>query len=302
MSIHSGYDIGVWEEIRSRVSRKTDLLVEDINKEIQKDRSLAEFQTQQPVPWQLREIMVQRANAWVQRAYDLCCEDYKNSGKALSADFERAVWAYCIEPFISGEKEDDIHCQTMSGFLELLLCAVGSPREKRHLLRVGQKKCCLDVRGKISETWYQKLHQLPSRIGEVPEALSRQASEVRDANAAKSTTWEEIEILFLSDERVQILNGTDRETRNYAEFGFADGRSRAPNQAWGTLRAMAQQRGVLQDGRAVNQPWSRVEKRIQVIRKVFRDHFGISVDPIPFVEGIGYRARFKVSCAPSFDT
>jgi hypothetical protein len=223
LSIRSDYDIGVWEEIGTSVSRKTELLVEDINKEIQKDRSLAEFQSQQPVPWQLREIMVQRANAWVQRVYDLCCEDYKNRGKAVSADFDRAVWAYCIDPFINRQKEDDIHRQTMSGFLELLLCAVGSPREKRHFLTVGQKNCCLHVRGKIRETWHQKLQQLPSRIGEAPE-LSRQALEVRDArsNAAKAATWEEIEILFLSDERVQILNGTNRETRNYAEFGFAD--------------------------------------------------------------------------------
>jgi hypothetical protein len=65
----SGYDIGLWEEIGSTVSRKTDFLVEDINKEIQKDHSLAEFQSQQPVPWQLREIMVQRTDAWVQRVY-----------------------------------------------------------------------------------------------------------------------------------------------------------------------------------------------------------------------------------------
>ena len=89
---------------------------------------------------------------------------------------------------------------------------------------------------------------LLARIGEAPEALSRQALEARDArsNTAKAATWEEIEILFLSDERVQILNGTNRETRNYAEFGFADGRTSGPNQAWGALRAMAQQRGVLQ--------------------------------------------------------
>jgi len=304
LSIRTRYDIGVWEEIRSTVSLKTDLLVEDINKEIEKDRSLGEFQSQQPVPWQLKEIMVQRSNAWVQRVYDLCCEDYKNRGKALSADFERAVWAYCIEPFINGQKADDIHRQTMSGFLELLLCAVGSPREKRRFLTVGQKNCCLDVRAKIRETWYQKLHQLPSRIGEVPEALSRQALEARDvlSNVAKAATWEEIEILFLSDERVQILNGMNRETRNYAEFGFEDGRTGRPNQAWEALRVLAQQRGVLQDGTAVNQPWPKVEKRIQEIRKVFRDHFGISADPIPFVEGVGYQARFKVSCAPSFET
>ena len=135
------YDIGIWEEIRSTVSWKTHGLVENINKEIPKDRSLAEFHGKQPVPWQLRDVMEQRANAWVQRIYGICCGAYKNSGKALSPDFERAVWAYCIEPFIMRQRENDIHHETMSGFLELLLCAVGSPREKRRFLTVSQKDC-----------------------------------------------------------------------------------------------------------------------------------------------------------------
>jgi hypothetical protein len=302
LSIRSGYDIVVWEEIGSTVSRKIDRLVEDVKNEIPKDRSLVEFQRQQPVPWQLREMMVQRANGWVQRVYDLCCEDYKRTGKTLSPDFERAVWAYCIEPFINGQKEDDIHRQTMSGFLELLLYAVGSPWEKRRFLTIEQKNCCLNVRGKICEAWYQQLHR--SRVVEAPEAAYRQASAVVDvlSNAPKATTWEEIQILFLSDERVQILNGPSRETRNYAEFGFADGRTEKPNVAWETLRAMAQQRGVLQDETVTKQPWPKVEKRIQEIRKVLRDHFGISVDPIPFVEGVGYRAQFKIGCGPSFET
>jgi hypothetical protein len=63
------------------VSWKTGLLVDNINKEIPKDRSLTEFQGKQPVPWQLKEIMEQRANAWVQSVYDLCCDAYKNDNQ-----------------------------------------------------------------------------------------------------------------------------------------------------------------------------------------------------------------------------
>jgi hypothetical protein len=55
------YDISIWEEIRSIVSWKTDRLVESIHEEISKDPSLAEFQSKHPVPFQLREIMDQRA-------------------------------------------------------------------------------------------------------------------------------------------------------------------------------------------------------------------------------------------------
>jgi hypothetical protein len=36
--------------------------------------------------------------------------------------------------------------------------------------------------------------------------------------------------------------------RNYAEFGFADGRTGNPNQAWEALRALAEQRGFIRDG------------------------------------------------------
>jgi hypothetical protein len=122
------------------------------------------------------------------------------------------------------------------------------------------------------------------------------------SDAVGGTTWEDIEILFLSDERVQIRNGGNRETRNYAEFGFADGRTRNPNQAWEALRVLAAQRGVIRDGAALNLPWPKVEKRIQEIRRLLREHFHISSDPIPFVEGVGYQACFKLACGPSFHT
>jgi len=542
------YDISIWEEIRSIVRWKTDQLVGDINKAIPKDLSLAEFQSKQPVPWQLREIMEHRANAWVQSIYDLCCDAQKDSGKPLSADFDRAVWAYWIEPFIMGEKRSDSHNYTVSKLLDLLFCAVGSPPEKRDSLKVSQRECCLAVRLKVHETWYDKLlHQTP-RINEAvaamaaynarearaarivaglppeppppptpalplaqaaasgppqtapvplsatvpaspplrpvqegsegrvavlpskpdiqssdwksitPERLvlpiarvratfkreiselnpggskqsferwaqslaevacvtfrrllfrialpkavahpvewasvhvriliteeldrlkaeslldqqmartvetlvakevdgaveaARVRAEIRDwresqpatpvgqlpaafkcllkfgeafsgsatvipaetepqgvtegdmptqSSNAGVATWDTIEILFLSDERVQICNGTNSETRNYAELGFADDRDGKPNQAWVALRALAEQRGVTKDAAEMHQPWPKVEKRIQEIRKALRKHFGISDDPIQFVKRVGYQAKFKIGCSPSFDT
>jgi hypothetical protein len=38
--------------------------------------------------------------------------------------------------------------------------------------------------------------------------------------------------------------------RNYAEFGFADGRTGNPNRAWETLRALAEQGGAIQVAKA----------------------------------------------------
>jgi hypothetical protein len=127
----------------------------------------------------------------------------------------------------------------------------------------------------------------PSALSAKPDFLARQ--------------WEEVEIRFLSDERLQIIAGEHTETRNYAEFGFEDRRSKAPNLAWVTLRSLAEAGGTIR--RPNNgQDWPSVEKRMQEIRRIFRNHFKIDDDPLPFIEGAGYRARFKISCAPSFNS
>jgi hypothetical protein len=142
------------------------------------------------------------------------------------------------------------------------------------------------------------------------EALTHVARKLRaEAKGADGggASWQAIEISFLSDERVQIRNGTNIETHNYGELGFADRRAKRgkpkPNQAWVTLRAMAEQDGIIRDGAKTSAAWPRVEKRIQEIRRVLRKHFGIADDPIPFIEGTGYQARFKkIGCSPSFHT
>jgi len=177
------YDIRIWEEIRSIVSWKTDRLVESINQDIPKDPSLAEFQGKHPVPSQLHQIMEQRADAWVQRLYDICCDSYKGRGKTLSADFDRAIWQYRIYPFIMGETDAQIHSGTMGGFLNLLLCAVGSPPESRRSLTVDQKECCFGVRSRVYETWHDKLHHLRPRINEAAAVMA--SANARERRAAR---------------------------------------------------------------------------------------------------------------------
>jgi len=114
---------------------------------------------------------------------------------------------------------------------------------------------------------------------------------------AQVHSWEEVEIRFLSDERVQITAGKYTESRNYAEFGFEDGRSKTPNRAWCTLRFLAESDGVILQA-PHGHDWTGIEKRIQEIRKRFRVHFRLDEDPILFAGG--YRAQFKISCAPSY--
>jgi hypothetical protein len=132
-----------------------------------------------------------------------------------------------------------------------------------------------------------------------PAAFPAQTAQPSDAGAA---TWDTIEVSFLSDERVQIRNGLNIETCNYAELGFADRRNGKPSRAWVIFRALAEQGGVIRDVGKTCQPWAKTEKQIQAIRKVLRKRFGISADPVPFVKAVGYKARFKIGLGRSFDT
>jgi len=117
----------------------------------------------------------------------------------------------------------------------------------------------------------------------------------------KLNLWQDLEIRFLSDERVHIQSGEFSETRNYAEFGCEDRRTKKPNLAWVTLRVLAQKDGIIQQA-VKGQDWRSVEKRIQELRRVFRKHFELDGDPIPFVDRIGYKSSFKIGCAPSFES
>jgi hypothetical protein len=69
-----------------------------------------------------------------------------------------------------------------------------------------------------------------------------------------------------------------------------------------TLRVLAELGGIIKDTAKMGGTWPKVEKRMQEIRKALRKHFGIAADPIPFVAGTGYQARFKICCSPSYHT
>jgi len=148
-------------------------------------------------------------------------------------------------------------------------------------------------------------HQHLSELGELAEEAVKEPTQTEAAHSRppsfKLNDWQDLEIRFLSDERIHLNVDEFSETRNYAEFGFEDRRTKKPNLAWVTLRALAQKEGTIQQT-VTGQDWSGVEKRIQEIRRVFRKHFEKDSDPIPFVDGIGYKASFKINCAPSFES
>jgi hypothetical protein len=148
------------------------------------------------------------------------------------------------------------------------------------------------------------IEALSSRGGTPPE--SRVSSPMGVPRPIlQSHKWEDIEILFISDERVQLSVGTHSETRNYDEMGFANKRTGAPILAWVTLRGMAEAGGVIKTV-SDRRKWVEVEKRIQEIRKLLRAIFGLTDDPLPFSrktrgsDDFGYRSKFKVGCRPSY--
>lgn len=141
----------------------------------------------------------------------------------------------------------------------------------------------------------QVVKQTPAGVDTPPAACSESKIPIMQV-----LSWQDIEIRFLSDHRVEIRTGPKIETRNYGEFGFEDRRSGKPIEAWITLCELAQKEGVIKNAAHSQGDWPRVEKHMQQIRKILQTHFQITSEPLPFIRGVGYRAAFKISCAPSF--
>jgi hypothetical protein len=142
----------------------------------------------------------------------------------------------------------------------------------------------------------------------IPSALSTpqaQPSVLASGDNAKRTNqrWEDIEIRFLSDERVHIFtDGKPGNTMNFAEMGFEDRRGEGgkPTQAWQLLKALSRKDGIFPATGISGQQG--IQKRAQKIRHVLCHHFSITENPFPFVEGTGYKTRFKITRSPACQT
>jgi hypothetical protein len=153
----------------------------------------------------------------------------------------------------------------------------------------------------------------PGRPGDVaasssatpePTLVAESGGETDNANPA---SWDMVEIMFLTNDLV-LLSHPPGCILGYREMGFGDGRTGKPNRAWLTLRELAANAGTMRRSRAETfdkklqemRNWSKVEKRMQEIRRTLRDRFGIAADPIPLVDGTKYEARFKIRYDQSF--
>ncbi len=114
--------------------------------------------------------------------------------------------------------------------------------------------------------------------------------------------WQDIEMRFLSEERVQIIKNGNPETHNYAELGFEDRRNGTASRAWQTLVSLAQNDGAIGLESIRGRERATVEKRVEEIRKKLRRHFPIDQDPVPFTRGIGYKTAFRIVWSRAADT
>lgn len=131
---------------------------------------------------------------------------------------------------------------------------------------------------------------------------SRTGARGKSTHPARAQKWDDVEISFLSDERIQVWVAGRPETLNYAEFGCTDQRNGLANRAWEMLKVLARNEGVIPaSGRISDKQWPATEKALERLRKLLRRHFGIAEDPLPFRRGVGYQLRCKIGNAPSVD-
>jgi hypothetical protein len=313
-----------WDDIdHGLVGLKLTNLSEQMHQQIEADERRIQFENlgnlnSLAVPSLVLEMKERRSEEFVQKVYELYCDVWHTQGQKKSAAFLRAVYGGGILPVLTAQAgsitsefamfagRTNFPSQVRDATLQGLGLRM-KRLEDRWLRRIeAEAKECEHIEGRASSgVQSQAVDFSPTSVvlevsGLPAPAVTTSAVTPKNSAAKK---WESIEILFLSDHRIQIrVNGKSMESQNFAEFGFADGRTQNANKAWELLRVMAEERGIIRDGKAVGEDWSKVEKRIQEIRKVLREYFGLPDDPIPFVEGTGYQSRFKISCAPSFHT
>jgi len=160
---------------------------------------------------------------------------------------------------------------------------------------------------KASEAAQAEAASVPAVTGTESEARNSNATKAKDSAALEpertARRWEDIEIVFTSELMVQIVvDSHPLPPQNYVEMGFENKKSRKPVAAWDFLLELARHDGVYRVA-ADRRQWTKIEKRIQELRKVLRRRFSLSDEPIPLIrktpqnhEDFGYCTKFKIRC------
>jgi hypothetical protein len=170
------------------------------------------------------------------------------------------------------------------------LCRSAEWRQAESLLESATKAGPMENSDGVSR-------ELPETT-EAAEIEARHSATIqREPQTPSLSKWDLLQVLFVSDQRLQFfIDDQPWSTYNYADLGFADGRSRKgnkPKAAWETLKLLAQCGGRISNASSTRMDWPKIEKRIEEIREMFRTKFAIQGDPIPYVRGTGYVARSR---------
>lgn len=307
-----------WNEIdNTLVTLKLGELSEDIRKEIDADQRRAHFESLKKgnaaaYPSALLKLHERWTDEWARRAFDVYGDVLRIQGYAPSAALVREICAKGIVPLIRARTETVAFELNLFGIRTNYSNITAVLTDWRG--RMGRAESRWTRRLAIYAKECEHADRVGSRVKSRPPAgwpgrpkdgpatgLRTQPTPERSTIGPSVANWNAIEISFISDFTIQIRIGTKIENCNYSEFGFEDRRNGKPNQAWVTLRDMAEAGGLIRNG-SMGELLSKVQRRVQEIRKALRRHFGIVADPIPFVEGSGYQVRFKIGCSPSFRT
>jgi hypothetical protein len=132
--------------------------------------------------------------------------------------------------------------------------------------------------------------------------LSRRAADAMESTKKQvpdTTTWEDIEITFLTEFTFQASRaGNLEEAVHYSILGFMDGRNETPNKAWNVLNELAEKGGQIPPGGRTAPEFEKLGRRIQEIRSRLKQHFRLADDPISYLQNEGYRTRFKIKRGP----
>jgi hypothetical protein len=197
-------DVKLWELIRTRVESGIESLVEGLEDEVPKDDLLRASRNQKGIGPTFPRILEQRANSWIERFYDLACAALPGATTPAS---DRAIYTFVVRPFI------DKH------LYDLLLRALGirlpssldplsklfrnfrlpgeippvrrlqSPKsvevDERHLVTTEQRRCCEEVKDRVSRRWRAKL--VPGCFEERQLAEATAAMAQADAQRTRAT-------------------------------------------------------------------------------------------------------------------
>jgi hypothetical protein len=142
----------------------------------------------------------------------------------------------------------------------------------------------------------EELQVLEQRLVEIQQHLGKGQRTHAIFPTPTGAGWEDIEIRFLGDHRLEADAFQERAVFNYVEAGFEDRRNGNPNSAWILLRELAKAGGCFERPLVVSEKLAKVEKAVQSLRNCLKKLFELNDDPFhPFRKVKCYQTRFKVS-------